>query len=105
MLTTPNYGLKKVQKDDIIYASIPSYNLDIIDTQLALKALKTDIKVTSVNNKTGAVTLSKADVGLNNVNNWGVSNDINNNSETTYATANAVKQAYDKAEEALSVCQ
>lgn len=34
----------------------------------------------------------KSDVGLGNVNNWGASSDVNNNSTTTYATTNMVAQ-------------
>lgn len=40
---------------------------------------------------------TKADVGLGSVNNWGASSAINSTSTTTYATAAAVKTAYDKA--------
>ena len=40
---------------------------------------------------------NKSDIGLGNVNNWGASTAVNNTSTTTYATASAVKQAYDKA--------
>ena len=40
---------------------------------------------------------TKSDVGLSNVNNWSASTAIDNSSETTYATASAVKTAYDKA--------
>ncbi|MBO5425166.1 MAG: tail fiber protein [Lachnospiraceae bacterium] len=38
---------------------------------------------------------TKADVGLSNVNNWGATTAVNSTSETTYATASAVKKAYD----------
>ena len=34
---------------------------------------------------------------MNNVNNWGASTAIDSTSTTTYATASAVKQTYDKA--------
>lgn len=40
---------------------------------------------------------AKADVGLGNVNNWSASTSISESSDTMYATASAVKQAYDKA--------
>ena len=40
---------------------------------------------------------TKADVGLGNVNNWGATTAVNSTSTTTYATASAVKQAYDLA--------
>lgn len=40
---------------------------------------------------------TKADVGLSNVNNWGATTAVNSTSTTTYATASAVKQAYDLA--------
>ena len=43
---------------------------------------------------------TKDDVGLSNVNNWGATTAVNSTSTTTYATASAVKQAYDKAVEA-----
>ena len=45
---------------------------------------------------------TKADVGLSNVNNWGATSAVNSTSTTTYATASAVKQAYDKAVAASS---
>lgn len=45
---------------------------------------------------------TKADVGLNLVNNWGATTAVNSNSATTYATASAVKTAYDKGVEALN---
>ncbi|MGL5100563.1 MAG: phage tail protein, partial [Fusobacteriaceae bacterium] len=40
---------------------------------------------------------TKADVGLGSVNNWGASTAVNSTSATTYATASAVKTAYDNA--------
>ena len=58
--------------------------------------------VTSVAGRTGVITLTKADVGLPNVQNWGASTAVNNASTTTYATASAVKQAYDKAVQAAN---
>lgn len=42
---------------------------------------------------------TKADVGLGSVNNWGATSAVNDASTTKYATASAVKQAYDKAVE------
>lgn len=53
--------------------------------------------VTSVNGRTGAVVIAKADVGLNLVNNWGASSQTNDASTTTYATTAGVKAAYDLA--------
>lgn len=53
--------------------------------------------VTSVNGRTGAVVLAKADVGLSLVNNWGASSQTNDASTTTYATTAGVKAAYDLA--------
>ncbi|MGL5099457.1 MAG: hypothetical protein ACRC6B_05395, partial [Fusobacteriaceae bacterium] len=44
----------------------------------------------------------KTFVGLSAVNNWGASSEVNSTSTTTYATAAAVKIAYDKALEAIS---
>lgn len=41
------------------------------------------------------IDLTKADIGLNNVNNWGVTSDINNPSSELYATASAVNQLYE----------
>ena len=102
MQTTSNYGLKKPDLTDVVDIQNFNDNADIIDSELSKRALKTDIKVTSVAGKTGAVTLSKSDVGLNNVNNWGASTAVNNTSTTTYATASAVKQAYDKAVEVFN---
>lgn len=40
---------------------------------------------------------TKNDVGLSNVNNWSASTSVSESSTTMYATASAVKQAYDKA--------
>ena len=42
---------------------------------------------------------TKADVGLGSVNNWDATSAVNDASTTKYATASAVKQAYDKAVE------
>ena len=53
--------------------------------------------VTSVNGRTGAVVVTKTDVGLSAVNNWGASSQTNNTSTTTYATTAGVKAAYDLA--------
>ncbi len=53
--------------------------------------------VTSVNGRTGAVVVTKTDVGLSAVNNWGASSQTNNASTTTYATTAGVKAAYDLA--------
>lgn len=103
MQTTTNYGLKKPDGIDVVDIENFNYNSDIIDTELAKRALKTEIPtvpVKSVNGRIGAVTISKSDVGLGNVNNWGATTAINSTSTTTYATASAVKQAYDKAVEA-----
>ncbi|BCK65729.1 hypothetical protein KAM338_23430 [Aeromonas caviae] len=44
---------------------------------------------------------SSGDVGLGNVNNWGATAAVNDASDTTYATAGAVKKAYDLAAAAL----
>lgn len=104
MLTTTNLKLKKPEGTDVVNIEDLNYNADVIDSEINKRALKTDIPkvpVTSVAGKTGAVTLTKSDVGLNSVNNWGASSAINNASDTTYATAGAVKKAYDKAVEAF----
>lgn len=53
--------------------------------------------VTSVAGRTGAITLTKADVGLGSVPNYGASTSVSSTSTTTLATSSAVKQAYDKA--------
>lgn len=53
--------------------------------------------VTSVNGRTGAVVVTKTDVGLSAVNNWGASSQTNDASTTTYATTAGVKAAYDLA--------
>lgn len=105
MKTTTNYGLKKPDGTDVVNIDDFNYNADIIDTELVKRALKTDIPsvpISSVNGRTGAVVISKSDVGLSNVNNWGATTAVNSTSTTTYATASAVKQAYDKAVEAAS---
>lgn len=99
MLTTANLKLKKPEGTDVVNIEDLNYNADVLDSEINKRALKTDIPkvpVTSVAGKTGAVTLAKSDVGLNNVNNWSASSDINNASDTTYATAGAVKKAYDR---------
>ena len=44
---------------------------------------------------------TKADVGLGSVNNWDATSAVNDASTTKYATASAVKQAYDKALQAV----
>lgn len=62
-----------------------------------------EFPVTSVAGRTGEVTLSKSDVGLDLVNNWGATSEVNNASNTTYATALGVKQAYDKAMESYNL--
>lgn len=104
MKTTTNYGLRKPEGTDIVDIDDLNYNADKIDMELAKRALKTeipDIPVDSVNGRTGAVMINKDDIGLSNVNNWGATTAVNSNSTTTYATASAVKQAYDKAVEAV----
>lgn len=45
---------------------------------------------------------TKADVGLSNVNDWSATSSVSNPSNTIYATAGAVKQAYDKGVDALN---
>ena len=53
-------------------------------------------------NKSNPHGVTKADVGLGSVNNWGATTAVNDTSTTKYATASAVKQAYDKAVSALN---
>lgn len=72
---TTNYNLVKPDENENYDIEVFNDNADIIDTELknvnealAGKA-DTDAVVTSVAGKTGAVTLAKADVGLNNVDN------------------------------------
>lgn len=57
----------------------------------------------TVNGKalTGNITLAAADVGLGSVNNWGATSATNDSSDTKYATARAVKTAFDLAAAAL----
>lgn len=45
---------------------------------------------------------NKTDVGLSNVNNWAATTAVNDSSTTKYATASAVKQAYDLANSKLA---
>ena len=45
---------------------------------------------------------SKADVGLGNVGNYGISDSVTHDSSTTYASSKAVKMAYDQANVAIS---
>ncbi|MGL5099513.1 MAG: beta strand repeat-containing protein, partial [Fusobacteriaceae bacterium] len=55
------------------------------------------------NMATGNHTHIPSQVGLGNVNNWSASTSINSTSTTTYSTASAVKQAYDKGVEGLAM--
>lgn len=45
---------------------------------------------------------TKSEVGLGNVNNWGATTSTSSTSTTTYATASAVKSAYDRGTSALN---
>ncbi|EMK3382371.1 tail fiber protein [Vibrio parahaemolyticus] len=47
-------------------------------------------------------THSASQVGLGNVNNWGATTSVSSTSTTTYATASAVKSAYDRGTSALN---
>lgn len=92
---TGNYNLKKPDGSDIVNIDDLNSNMDILDTEVAKKVDKVDgkglsdenytlaeknklagiesgaqkNKVNSVNGKTGAVTVTKSDVGLGNVSN------------------------------------
>lgn len=46
--------------------------------------------VISINGRAGQVIIGKADVGLHNVNNWGASSQVDNPSDSLYATTQAV---------------
>ncbi|MEW9093931.1 MAG: PQQ-binding-like beta-propeller repeat protein [Clostridiaceae bacterium] len=66
MKTTANYGLKKPDGTDVVNIDDFNYNADILDTKIKeidTKASNITVPVTSVNNKTGAVTLAASDVG------------------------------------------
>ncbi|MBU5486458.1 hypothetical protein KQI86_19335 [Clostridium sp. MSJ-11] len=66
MKTTANYGLKKPDGTDVVNIDDLNYNADVIDTKIKeidTKASNIKVPVTSVNGKTGAVSLSAADVG------------------------------------------
>lgn len=101
---TTNYNLVKPTLNETADIEVINLNMDIIDTNLKkIEEATTNINVPvkSVNSKTGEVILNKDDVGLGNVNNWPTSSEVNNPSDTVYATAGAVKKAYDKALEAF----
>lgn len=101
---TTNYNLVKPTLNETADIEVINSNMDIIDTNLKkIEEATTNINVPvkSVNSKTGEVILNKDDVGLGNVNNWPTSSEVNNPSDTVYATAGAVKKAYDKALEAF----
>ncbi|MGL5098791.1 MAG: hypothetical protein ACRC6B_01955, partial [Fusobacteriaceae bacterium] len=55
------------------------------------------------NMATGNHTHIPSQVGLGNVNNWSASTSVSSTSTTTYTTASAVKQAYDKGVEGLNM--
>ncbi|WP_315117802.1 hypothetical protein [uncultured Clostridium sp.] len=66
MKTTINYGLKKPEGTDVVNIEDLNYNADIIDQKIKevdTKASNIKVPVTSVNGKTGAVTLAASDVG------------------------------------------
>ena len=98
MKYTPNYNLKKPDGSDEVDIQDLNGNMDILDAEVAKKVDKVSGKglstndyttteknklagievgaqkntVTSVAGKTGAVTVTKADVGLSNVPNYGM---------------------------------
>ena len=64
--TTINYGLKKPEGTDVVNIEDLNYNADVIDQKIKevdTKASNITIPVTSVNSKTGAVTLTSSDLG------------------------------------------
>ncbi|WP_055667265.1 pyocin knob domain-containing protein [Desnuesiella massiliensis] len=66
MKTTANYGLKKPEGTDVVNIEDLNYNADIIDQKIKEvdnKASNIMVPVISVNNKTGAVTLTASDLG------------------------------------------
>ncbi|MBU5485260.1 hypothetical protein KQI86_13030 [Clostridium sp. MSJ-11] len=66
MKTTINYGLKKPEGTDVVNIEDLNYNADIIDQKIKevdTKASNIKVPVTSVNGKTGAVTLAAIDIG------------------------------------------
>ena len=69
-------------------------------SEFALASHTHTFPVTSVAGRTGAVTLTKADVGLGNIPN-AVSSSVTSTSTTTLANSAAVKTAYDRAEQAF----
>ena len=85
-------------------------NVDSLTATVAGKAsiVSVDSLAASKANTSGtyaslrAQATTKSDVGLSNVANYGVSTSVSNSSTTTYATASAVKLAYDKAGQPLS---
>ncbi|MBU5485256.1 hypothetical protein KQI86_13010 [Clostridium sp. MSJ-11] len=66
MKTTINYGLKKPEGTDVVNIEDLNYNADVIDKKIKevdTKASNIKVPVTSVNGKTGAVTLAVSDLG------------------------------------------
>ncbi|WP_315117815.1 hypothetical protein [uncultured Clostridium sp.] len=83
MKTTINYGLKKPEGTDVVNIEDLNYNADVIDQKIKevdTKASNIKVPVTSVNEKTGAVTLAASDVGAvptgRKINNKPLSTDI-----------------------------
>ncbi|AZV56808.1 hypothetical protein [Clostridium sp. AWRP] len=65
MKTTANYALREPEGTDVVNIDDLNYNAEVIDSKL--KAVETKVgsitvPITSVNNKTGAVTLSASDI-------------------------------------------
>lgn len=98
----------RVTKAQVGLGSVPDYSIsDIYNSNGTNFASRTALfnaytalnKGTTdhVNNKSNPHAVTKAQVGLSAVNNWGATTAVNSTSTTTYATASAVKQAYDLA--------
>lgn len=66
-------------------------------TSLVSKVLEVASDLVShINNKSNPHAVTKAQVGLSNVNNWSATSSISDASATKYSTASAAKTAYDR---------
>jgi hypothetical protein len=77
--------------------TLPQVGAVVVEDELSIKAdltyeiLPANLAVQSVAGRTGVVTLTKSDVGLNNVQNYGISDSLVLNSSGSYASSKAVR--------------
>lgn len=81
---------RSLNLSDILNTTTARTNLDVYS-----KAETSSLVNTHVNSTANPHAVTKAQVGLGNVNNWSASSAVNNDSATTYATALAVKTVQD----------